>query len=435
MLRFLRQSEFGRHVLILVGGAGVAQLLLIAASPLFTRLYTPANFGVYALFMAVVSVMAIFATGRYETAIFIAEDNEKAFHVVTFCLFLAATVSAILFVVALCFRHALARSLHQPDMSTWLLIAPPMVFTTATYQVLNCWFNRNKQYRLLAANRVVRSVATVCLMIAFGVLGMGAGGIVIATVVGLACPTTVLMYRWNQERRREQWSPSRTAIIETASRYRDFGIYSIWGGTLNAATGQLPTFVLTAYFGPLVVGLYNLTQRVLAGPASMLATAIGNVFQQRAADDLRNLGNCRRTWWATFGSLMALSIPIYALIAIFAPAAFALIFGEPWRAAGTYARVLCPFFLLSFSASVLSRMTQIAEKQKQDMLWQIALFVLVTASLFYGAIAGRPVLALALFSASYCAMYLIYLSMSYRYSAGDGGPPTELETPHTKLAA
>ena len=80
-------------------------------------------------------------------------------------------------------------------------------------------------------------------------------------------------------------------------------------------------------------------------------------------------------------------------------------------------------------------MTQLAEKQKQDMLWQIALFVLVTASLFYGAIAGRPVLALALFSASYSAMYLIYLSMSYKYSAGGDAPHTEVKVTHTKAAA
>jgi O-antigen/teichoic acid export membrane protein len=435
MLRFIRQSEFGRHVLILVGGAGLAQLLLVVASPLFTRLYTPANFGVYALFMAVVSILAVFATGRYETAIFIAEDNEKAFHVVTFCLFLAATVSALLFVVAFLFRHALAQFLNQPDISTGLLLVPPMVFTTAAYQVMSCWFNRNKKYRLLATNRVVRSVATVTLMIAFGVFGAGAAGIVIATMLGLACPTVLLLYRWNTERRSEHWTASRTALLQTASRYRSFGIYSIWGDTLNAVTGQLPAFILTAYFGPLVVGLYNLTQRVLAAPASMLATAIGNVFQQRAADDLRNIGNCRKTWWATFGLLMGLSVPTYALIALIAPDAFALIFGEQWRAAGIYARVLCPFFLLSFAASVLSRMTQLAEKQKQDMLWQIALFVLVTASLFYGAIAGRPVLALALFSASYSAMYLIYLSMSYKYSAGGDAPHTEVKVTHTKAAA
>jgi hypothetical protein len=64
-------------------------------------------------------------------------------------------------------------------------------------------------------------------------------------------------------------------------------------------------------------------------------------------------------------------------------------------------------------------MTQIAEKQKQDTLWQIVLFGLVVVSLLYGASQGRPALALGLSSASYSAMYLVYLLMSYKYSEGN----------------
>jgi len=72
--------------------------------------------------------------------------------------------------------------------------------------------------------------------------------------------------------------------------------------------------------------------------------------------------------------------------------------------------------MLSFTASILGRMTQIAEKQAQDLVWQLVLFSLVLGSLLIGAWQSQPLLGLALFSASYSAMYCVYLWMSYRYA-------------------
>jgi O-antigen/teichoic acid export membrane protein len=425
MFRLLRVSEYLRHVVVMATGTGLAQLIPIVVSPVITRMYEPGHFGVFALFMAIVSIAAIFATGRFENAILIAEDEQKATNIVAFCLLLSGGVSVVLFGIAFVFGQGLANAVSQPALSAWLLLVPLMVFITAANQVMTYWFNRTKDYRRLARNRVVRSIVTVVAMLSLGAYGAGAAGIILATIVGLAWPTVVLLHEWNRRRRLEQWAISRHGMLEMVSRYRNFGIFSVWGDTVNAGTWQMPVLVLTGYFGPIVVGWYNLVFRLMVGPASVISGAIGDVFRQRAADDLRTSGNCRRTWRKTFFALTALSLPVYTIFAFFAPQVFAFVFGEPWRQAGVYAQVLTPLFLLSFSASPLSRMMQIAEKQRQDMIWQLVLFAAISAALFYGATRGQPVWALGLFSAAFSVMYVVYLWMSFEYSRGRHDPSHE----------
>ena len=63
------KSEFTRKVLTLMTGTTIAQAIHIAISPILTRIYTPKDFGVYALFTAITAIFGSIANGLYELAI------------------------------------------------------------------------------------------------------------------------------------------------------------------------------------------------------------------------------------------------------------------------------------------------------------------------------------------------------------------------------
>ncbi len=73
MMRGLRallpKGRLGRAVAVLVTGTAFGQLIVLAASPLVTRLYTPADFGVLGVFSAFLGILGIAVTLRYELAI------------------------------------------------------------------------------------------------------------------------------------------------------------------------------------------------------------------------------------------------------------------------------------------------------------------------------------------------------------------------------
>ena len=62
-------SKIQKNIATLVTGTMIAQAIPIAISPILTRLYTPAEFGSFALYMSIVSILVVIATARYELAI------------------------------------------------------------------------------------------------------------------------------------------------------------------------------------------------------------------------------------------------------------------------------------------------------------------------------------------------------------------------------
>ena len=63
------KSELVRNILILMTGSTIAQAIPIAISPLLTRLYTPEDFGILALYISIASILAVIISMRYEIAI------------------------------------------------------------------------------------------------------------------------------------------------------------------------------------------------------------------------------------------------------------------------------------------------------------------------------------------------------------------------------
>ena len=55
----LLKSEFNRNVLTLMTGATVAQAIPVAIAPILTRIYSPEDFGVYALFLSVITIFGV----------------------------------------------------------------------------------------------------------------------------------------------------------------------------------------------------------------------------------------------------------------------------------------------------------------------------------------------------------------------------------------
>lgn len=80
------QSQFAKDTAVLTLGTTAAQLLGIATMPVLARLYSPADFGVLAVFLAVSGIVAITITLRYEMHILLPKEENEAATLVFICL-------------------------------------------------------------------------------------------------------------------------------------------------------------------------------------------------------------------------------------------------------------------------------------------------------------------------------------------------------------
>ena len=196
-------------------------------------------------------------------------------------------------------------------------------------------------------------------------------------------------------------------------KHESFWRYSLPAGLLNIAAGKFPLFLIGAKYGLIEAGLFALTERVLTAPVSLLAASVLEVFKREAVHAFQTSGNCTKAYRSTFKALVLLGCGPALFIFAFAPDFCAWVFGEPWRGAGDFARILAPLYFLNFVASPLSYVFFVAGKQKVEFVWQIVLFI-TTITVFLMPLSLTQILWNYTLSRSF--LYVIYLYLSHRFS-------------------
>jgi O-antigen/teichoic acid export membrane protein len=201
-------------------------------------------------------------------------------------------------------------------------------------------------------------------------------------------------------------------------RHIKFPIYTLPAEFVNRFSNQLPVFMLNHFVGTGAVGVYNLAMRMLGLPISFIGGAISTVFQQRASEDFNRTGSCRAIFIKTFKSLSLISIIPTIIIIVLGPDLFQWAFGQNWREAGVYARILIFMMMLKLIVSPLSFMYFIFNQLKQDFFNSSYLLVSSLLIFYYFFSNYRINEGLLIFSINYSIIYLIVLFRSYNLAKG-----------------
>jgi O-antigen/teichoic acid export membrane protein len=394
-------------------GTGLAQAIPIAISPILTRLYTPEEFGMFGMYLAIVAILTVAATGRYELAILLPKNDKDAINILVLSILLSALFSLLLLIVVIAFGEKIALIFGEPSLSKWLLWVPVSVLLVGAYQSLNYWSNRKAHYKRLAISRTLQSAGASTMQVSAGYFNVGALGLIAGQVAGQIVSSSILAHQIIKEDNQKIKQVSKKRMRVLVKKYKNFPKFLIAAHGFNTGSSQIPIMLLTAFFNSSAAGFYMLTQRVMGVPTTLIAGAIGDVFRQEASQAYRTTGNCRKIYTNTLKKLLLLSLLPGVIFFFVAPDLFEFVFGESWRVAGVYAQILTPVFFLRFVTSPLSAMFMIAEKQKLDLMWQIGLFFLTTMSLVLGYYSNSVYLAMSLFSASYSLMFLINVVLSF----------------------
>lgn len=400
-------------------GTAVAQVIPVAVSPILTRMYSPEEFGLFALYLAITALAAVMVTGRYELAIVLPEKDEDAFSLAILSIALSFIISGLLLLLAFIFSARIAQALGNPEFEKFVYLVPLSTVLMGSYQALNYLCNRQGQYQRMATRRSLQSAVTATVQLLSG--KAGAAGLIGGQLAGqLISGINLARLSWRDNPSLYK-QVSLASVRRLAKEYRKFPKYLVLAHGINTASGQLPVFLLGAFFNPALAGFYALTQRVSAAPISLVAGAFGDVFRQEASRQYAEVGSCAEIYRATFRKLLIISVVPCLLFFVIAPDLFAFIFGEQWRESGGYARLLAPMLLARFITTPLSSMFLIADKQELDLAWQVVLLVLTLASLWAGAVINDAKVSIQLFSISYTVMYFINGIISYRLSKGATG--------------
>lgn len=402
--RLLPKNTFAREVSVLIGGTAGAQVLVVLAAPLLTRLYTPEDFGLLAVYAGLLALVGVVASLRYELAIPLPEDDQEAANIVVLSLMIVLVMTLLVSISVIVFGEATAKALGAPALANYLWLFPVGVLSSGTYNVFNYWAVRTKDFSRIAGTRVRQALTTI--MIQLAAFKLGGAALLLGQVAGQSVGTTILA------RPALALTPFKyilwRSVMAAAGRYRRFPIFLTWDGFFNAAGSQLPPLLLAALFGPVAAGLYSLANRILSAPMSLLGGAIGQVFLANAAAAYR-AGEHGLLICKLQANLINIGMPPAIILILLGPDIFSIVFGEQWRQAGEFARWMAPWLFFSFVYSPLSTLFAVMERQKQVLFFQIILLITRMAAIGIGAMIGDLLTTIILFSIASAICYFCFL--------------------------
>jgi O-antigen/teichoic acid export membrane protein len=371
---FKPKSEFARNVITLMTGTTVAQAIPIGISPILTRIYSPEDFGVFALFVAIVSIFGSVANGRYELAIMLPRKDDDAINIVALGLVITIFLSLLLFILAALFNEKLTHFLNNQEIGLWLYFVPIAVFFTGLFNVLNFYNNRKKNYKDIANATILKSVALMVVQLGVGFFKAGAAGLVSGQILSTMFANLRLLK--NMLKGKELSSViSKVKIYALAKRYRNFPKYTLFATFANTSSQYLINILVSSFFTVITLGYYSLVQRVLGIPSVIIGKSVGQVYFQTAMKEKHDTGRAVKTFKETVKKLTFLGLPAFVILFFIVEDAFTLVFGSEWLIAGKYAQILIPMIFIRFVFSPVSVIFIIFEKQRLALILQLGLML------------------------------------------------------------
>jgi O-antigen/teichoic acid export membrane protein len=422
--RYLLKDGFGAAVITLASGVLASQVLILMASPILTRFYRPADFGLLGVFAALLGLGGVVSSLRYQLAIPLPQSDREGANLLVLSLTIVTITSSILGVVLLSLQRPFANLLGVVHVRPYLWVMVGGLASVGTYQAFSYWAIRKRQFSAVSRTKVTQSLTMIAVQLSGSRFGPIA--LVLGHTLGQAAGTLSLGLKALRD---PDCQVTRTPRIrDTAWRYRDFPRYSSMETLLNAASNQVPPILIAGLFGPPAAGFYFLAQRVLQTPITLVGRAISDALLSEAPRTTYQGALANRVR-QIHSSLVAFSMPPMVLLAIAGPQLFASIFGESWRTAGVLAQLMSPWLFMVSVTSPLMILFSALEEQRTGMKFQAYLFGVRFLAVVLGSMTGNLSWTVGLFSIGSTAVWVAILRWII---LATGNPPHLLWRPSVK---
>jgi lipopolysaccharide exporter len=395
-INFIKKSEFLSNTAFLIGGTIFAQALPFVFSPLISRLFTPEDFSVYGVFISLYSILGTVLSLKYDTAIMLPDDLNKAKNLVILCLLITIVLSFLSFLFVLFFGKYLIDSMNFQLWSNWLLLIPLSAFFLSINNILINWYNKNKQYNIISLNKISRNALLAGFNIAFGLITYGHCGLIFSQLFsdGLAACYYFMTYYFKALNRKNDINFC--SLKKVAALYKDFPFFTLPSTLLDNFSTQLPILLITYFFPSSKSGSYFFAVRILAIPVAVIGFAYGHTFFQKFVSYVNNENyrGARKFLYQSWLLLFSL-ISLPAVVVIFwGEPLFSFIFGSEWSESGSISSILIFYIMFSFISSPTSSTYISLRMQKQNFFFGILVLAYRFISFYIGYLRNDFYLAL-----------------------------------------
>lgn len=414
--RHIPGAEFVRGTLKIVAGTGAAQLVQVVTAPILTRLYSPADYGVFAVATSFLAVFVSITCLRYEFAIPLPEDDKAAANLLALSTLANAAMSVLIALALILFGPTILGVFGAGALSPYIVLLAIAQFGGGLTSALINWAVRTKDFSEIAVNRLSQGLATSGVQVGLGLVGTGVVGLVLGAVAGSVAGSVRLGRAAWRANAAALESVTLRGMATVANRYRRFPIFSSGSALIGTIGLRAPLLLLVAFFGTVAGGQYALAERLCYLPITLVAGAVGQVYIAESARLARERpADLAGLFARTTRSLAKIAIIPAILIAIAAPIFAGFVFGDRWTVAGQFVAVLTPMFYVAFIATATGDVLYVLERQGLHLVREVLRLGFLGGSILVSYLLHLEALqAVAVLSAAGSIAYVLYGVISWR---------------------
>lgn len=380
MLHSLRQrltsSAYRRDVFLQSAGNSLAQLIGILAMPLITRIYGPDHFAAFNLFKELVAGAAILMTLRLEYLVMLPLARERADDLVRVVARLA-TVHLLVFTPVL---YMVAGWTAMPPalqpVSGWLWAVPLTALALSWSVAWQQRIQRLGDFGASAASEVAGRTSYVASCLVGGLALPSGAGLMLSLGAG-AFGKSLWLMRTKSSSPMDGWGPPREPVDPAINR---LAVSTSVSQLISLCGSAMPMLYIADAYGTSALGQYALVISTLYLPSSVVGTAIGQVFYQRAAQSHGEGRDFFPLYWTTSTNALRIAVPLFAFVALLSPTAYPIVFGSDWVQAGEVARIMALAAAIGFVSTALDKSSLVVNAWWYLTAWHLlrSVMVLVT---------------------------------------------------------
>lgn len=382
-------GDIFKNMGILASGVGIGKAIGFLTMPIITRIYSPEDFGVLAVFTTAVLLVVPLTTLLYSITIPLPKTDGMAVNIVFLCSVLILLITGLLAVIFSLFGNSIFGFFNMEEIAAywWVLIIG--ICAASLYELMTHWATRIKAFTEVAKTKVWQATIAAVLKIGLGLLGLKPVGLLIGDV-GQRGGGVISLARWFYKKIVSNLKYVTYKRIKFLLRYYIYlPIYRLPSQFLLKLSSQIPVLYFAFQFGQEPTGQLGLSLSMIGLPMALLGNSTGKAYYAEIA----KIGSKRKedilsiTKKVTIRLSLLGVIPTIILIFV-APFLFQIVFGAEWEQAGIFTSILAFYLFIQFITSPLVNVFTVFNLQSKfleiNIVRSIIMGIVFGTSFYFG---------------------------------------------------
>ena len=355
-------KSIARATATLLMGTAAARVVGVLTLPVLSRIYSPADFGFFVSFTAILTAIAPLVTLRFASAIPLVRTEQAAGTVAALAAFCLAGTSILLAMAcgAILYGGWEVRGIAPTVAMVTLLVAAYIL--SGLYEIQSNLAIRHRLYKKLASVSIRQSISTSSIKIFSGLLSLKPEGLIIGHVLGLSSGLVVLWKALADSSVKIHFKSKR--IFHFIAHLWQFPVFRLPSQLLLAFSAQMPILFAASNYDISSAGHFGVAISLLNSVIGLAAISFGQAFYGEIASVFRtDRGRVASITFRIQIRLLAMGSIFSLLVFLFSPSIIRLFLGNDWKDTGIILAYLAPFMAFQFASTPVIRVMDLIRAQ------------------------------------------------------------------------